>query len=234
MKRPLKKIFKDYLGEFVYGGIDGSVTTFAVVAGAEGAGLSSTVVIILGFANLVADGFSMSVGAYLSSKSEKERFHKERKQEYWEIENMRESEIDEVREIFEELGFKDEMLEKVVHKITENEDRWVDVMMKHELEMIEEKKSSFAIGLSTFISFAVFGFIPLIVYILDFSVYTIEEKFYASAFMTALVFIIIGWLKSGVTKSSNIRSVLETLALGAIAAILAYAAGGLLEQWLMG
>ena len=58
-----------YLKEFVYGGIDGSVTTFAVVAGATGANMSSGVIIVLGFANLIADGFSMSVGNYLSEKS---------------------------------------------------------------------------------------------------------------------------------------------------------------------
>jgi vacuolar iron transporter family protein len=97
------------------------------------------VVIILGFANLIADGFSMSVGAFLSSKSEKEGFQKEKSREYWEIEHMRESEVEEVQTIFSELGFKDEMLDKVVQKITENDDRWVDIMMKHELEMIEEK-----------------------------------------------------------------------------------------------
>ena len=51
--------FKDYIGEFVYGGIDGSVTTFAVVAGSTGASLDTSVVLILGFANLIADGFSM-------------------------------------------------------------------------------------------------------------------------------------------------------------------------------
>ena len=81
-----------YLGEFVYGGIDGCVTTFAVVAGAVGAGLNSSIIIILGFANLFADGFAMSVGAYLSTKSARQRFNKHKKIEYWEIENMPEME----------------------------------------------------------------------------------------------------------------------------------------------
>ena len=65
----LSKQFSPYLKEFVYGGIDGSVTTFAIVAGATGAGLSPGVIIVLGFANLIADGFSMSVGNYLSTES---------------------------------------------------------------------------------------------------------------------------------------------------------------------
>lgn len=66
----IRSHFEDYLSEFVYGGIDGAVTTFAVVAGATGAGFNATIVIVLGFANLIADGFSMGVGSYLSSKSE--------------------------------------------------------------------------------------------------------------------------------------------------------------------
>ncbi len=65
----MKKNVSKYLPEFVYGGIDGSVTTFAIVAGAVGASLSSAIILILGFANLFADGFSMAVSNYLSTKS---------------------------------------------------------------------------------------------------------------------------------------------------------------------
>jgi VIT1/CCC1 family predicted Fe2+/Mn2+ transporter len=65
-----KRKFLDCLPEFVYGSIDGTVTTFAVVAGAIGAGLSSAIILILGFANLFADGFSMAVSNYMSRKSE--------------------------------------------------------------------------------------------------------------------------------------------------------------------
>jgi vacuolar iron transporter family protein len=76
MKEKIRQHFEDYLGEFVYGGIDGAVTTFAVVAGATGARFSVKVLLVLGFANLIADGFSMGVGSYLSSKSEQELMRK--------------------------------------------------------------------------------------------------------------------------------------------------------------
>lgn len=145
--------YQHYLGEFVYGGIDGSVTTFAVVAGSAGAGLDSSVIIILGFANLIADGFSMSVGSYLSNKSELENFQKHERIEHWEVENLPEQEREEVRNIFKAKGFEGELLEQVVDVITEDEERWVDVMMKEELEMIKQVKSPFAMGLVTFISF---------------------------------------------------------------------------------
>lgn len=68
----MNKRFEESLGEFVYGAIDGTVTTFAVVAGAAGAGLSSSVIIVLGFANLIADGFSMGASSYLSAKSKRD------------------------------------------------------------------------------------------------------------------------------------------------------------------
>ena len=68
----MKKRLEESLGEFVYGAIDGTVTTFAVVAGAAGAGLSSAVIVVLGFANLIADGFSMGASAYLSAKSKRD------------------------------------------------------------------------------------------------------------------------------------------------------------------
>lgn len=72
MKKEVRRLEHKYLPEFVYGGTDGTVTTFAVVAGVIGASLSSTVVLILGFANLFADGFSMAVSNYLSTKSRNE------------------------------------------------------------------------------------------------------------------------------------------------------------------
>ncbi len=92
--------YQDYLGEVVYGGIDGCVTTFAVVAGAVGAGLSSSVIIILGFANLLADGFAMSVGAYLSSKTEKENYVKHKKIVFSNIKDTPEQGRNKLRDIF--------------------------------------------------------------------------------------------------------------------------------------
>ncbi len=104
---------REYIAEFVYGGIDGAITTFAVVAGATGADLSISVIIILGFANLIADGFSMSVGNYFSTKAERDSYDKHKAVEYWEVEHLREKEIEEIREIYSRKGFKGELLEKV-------------------------------------------------------------------------------------------------------------------------
>ena len=223
--------FQDYLGEFVYGGIDGSVTTFAVVAGAAGAGLESSIVIILGFANLIADGFSMSVGSYLSTKSEIQNYEKHKKIEYWEVDHLPEKEREEIREIYAAKGFEGELLEKVVGTITANKDRWVDVMMKEELEMSEENRSPIKMAATTFASFVVLGFITLFIYILDYFVPLINlNLFLVSSVLTTFVFISIGFLKSYVTQTNHIRGIFETLLLGGIAAVLAYFVGDVLEQ----
>ncbi|MBI3142518.1 MAG: VIT1/CCC1 transporter family protein [Bacteroidetes bacterium] len=221
--------FRDYLREFVYGGIDGSVTTFAVVAGATGGHLESSVVIILGIANLLADGFAMSVGSYLSSKSDKENYHKHLAQEYWEIEHMRESEVDEIRAVYHRYGFRGKLLDDVVAHITADKDRWVEVMMKEELEMQKETKTPMGMGLATFLAFVVMGFIPLAVYVVDYFIAPVPHVFAISSVMTALVFMYIGFVKGRVTEAGRWRGLFETLLLGGVAAILSYLVGHWLE-----
>ena len=224
--------FQDYLGEFVYGGIDGSITTFAVVAGAAGAELSSAIVLILGFANLLADGFSMSIGAYLSSKSEQENYEKHKKVEYWEVENLPEIEREEIREIFRTKGFNGQLLEQATNVICSDKDRWVDMMMKEELGMIKEQRSPFKIGAVTFISFLILGLIPLLIYVFDF-IYPIQQNlFLIACSLTFLAFVLVGYLKSYVTQTSVWKGVLETLLLGVSAAAVAYFVGDFLEKLL--
>lgn len=229
-KNTLLNKFEDYLGEFVYGGIDGCVTTFAVVAGAVGAGLESSIIIILGFANLFADGFAMSIGAYLSSKSEKDNYSKHKEIEYWEVKNMPEIEKDEIREIYQTKGFKGELLEQIVEVITSDKDNWVDIMMKEELEMIEEQKSPLIMGIVTYVSFILIGIIPLSIYVWDRIISVTENLFVMSSALTALGFIIIGTLKTYVTQTNVWRGILETLVLGAAAALVSYYVGDLLEK----
>jgi len=229
-KYPLVRRFQDYLGEFVYGGIDGSVTTFAVVAGAAGAALDSSVVVILGFANLLADGFAMSVGSYLSTKSEKENYQKHKAIEYWEIDHLPEKERQEIRDIYAEKGFEGDLLEQIVSTITADRDRWVDVMMKEELELSEESKSPIAMGAATFASFQLFGLIPLLVYVIDYFQALSYDLFRSSCILTLGVFTLIGYLKAMVNQTPVGRSISETLLLGAAAAALSYFVGDLLQN----
>ena len=226
----LPKRLEPYLGEFVYGGIDGCVTTFAVVAGAVGAGLDSSVILILGFANLLADGFAMSIGAYLSTRTEMANYEKHKQIEYAEIEEIPETEKQEVREIYAAKGFEGELLEQVVEVLTRNKDTWVDVMMKEELEMIREEKSPFWIGGVTYISFIAIGLIPLSVYVWDYFSPIEGDRFFWTSAFTAAGFASIGWLKSRVNQVSVFKGIAETLILGGVAAAVAFYVGRLLEQ----
>lgn len=228
-------IGKQYIGEFVYGGIDGAITTFAVVAGAEGASLGISVVVILGLANLIADGFSMSVGNFFSTKAERDNFEKHRQVEYWEIENLREKEVEEIREIYKAKGFKGKLLEQVVEVITANKDVWVDTMMKEELEMVKGDKAPYKTAGVTFISFIAVGMVPLLSYLFigeDISKVN-SQLFLYSCILTGLALSIVGALKSYVTEKNILTGILETISLGGIAAFLAYYVGDVLEKMIL-
>jgi vacuolar iron transporter family protein len=226
---------KEYISEFVYGGIDGAITTFAVVAGAEGANLGIAVVIILGLANLIADGFSMSVGNFFSTKTARDNFDRHVAREYWEVENLGETEVQEVREIYAAKGFKGELLEQVVGVITSDKDVWVDTMMKEELEMTKDDKTPIKTASVTFISFILVGSIPLLAYIFvgTESGTTSADLFLYSSILTAIAMTIVGALKSIVTERNIAAGIAETLALGGIAAMLAYFVGDVLESVFM-
>jgi vacuolar iron transporter family protein len=224
------KRFEKYLPEIVYGSIDGIVTTFAVVAGSAGADLSISVVLILGMANLFADGLSMSIGSYLSKKSEQDNYHKHRRVEAWEIENLPEVERKEIEEIFRAKGFEGEELKMVVNRITANKQVWLDTMMTDELGLTLENKSPFKAGVSTLMAFVVAGAIPLIVYVFAYLGSIQVDPFIFSSVITLLTFILIGYIKTYVTQAGWLRSVTETLLLGAAAATVAYLLGDFLKQ----
>lgn len=171
-KNPILSKLYLYLGEFVYGGIDGTITTFAVVAGSVGAGLNTNVIVILGFANLLADGFAMSIGAYLSANSERDK----------------------------------------------------------QQEKAPSEKSPIFVGASTYISFLIMGFIPLLIYVIDLIYDVTWDLFVISSILTGLVFIFIGALKAYVTNGKYLKGIAQTLILGTLAAVVAFYVGDILEQ----
>ena len=234
MINSINDFFKKYLGEFVYGGIDGCITTFAVVAGAVGGKLDTSVMLILGFANLFADGFSMSVGAFLSARSNDKMYEKLLKEESYEVQYNKEEGREEIRQIYVEKGFEGKLLDDVVEKITSDKEVWIDEMMRSELDMQKEKRSNLWIGLSTFISFLLIGFIPLIVYVIDFIHPLSIDRFLWTCILAGVGFITVGYFKARLTKQHVFKSVGETLALGGVAALIAYFLGFYLEQLIVG
>ena len=171
---------------------------------AAGAGLSTVTVLILGFANLIADGFSMAVGAYLSAKTEDEAYQKTLDQEYWEVENIPDVERQEIREIYQAKGFEGDLLEQVVDTICADKDRWVDDMMKSELFLFPSNKQPIWVALWTFISFNLVGVIPLTVYIWHATDPAGLPLFQWSAGLTALAFMVIGYLKAKVNGAVHL------------------------------
>ena len=218
---------KWFFDDFIYGSIDGAVTTFAIVAGVMGAGLSPGIILILGFANLFADGFSMAVANFQASKARNEYVEMKRKQEEWEIDHLEEQEKDEIRDIYRKKGFKDELLEEVVRTITSRRKVWVDTMMKEELGLMEDKKRPLDSSISTFIGFNLVGLIPLIPFMLYILIGTISnpDAFAYSTIMVASAFFMVGIIKGKIVKKSKIMSGLFTLMIGGVAAIVAYLIG---------
>lgn len=214
----------NYIRDFIYGGIDGSVTTFAVVSGVAGAELQWHIVLILGFANLVADGFSMAASNYLGTRAEQDDYHRLEKIEYRHIEQFPDGEREEVRQIYREKGFEGEDLERAVALITSDRERWVKTMLAEEYGLPSEVRSPFIAAVMTLSSFIACGLIPLVPYL-----FKTDNSFAVSSVMTGITFFLIGSIKSKWSTASWYRSGLETFLVGSLAAVLAYGVGILLK-----
>jgi VIT1/CCC1 family predicted Fe2+/Mn2+ transporter len=219
-----------YLGDFVLGAVDGTVTTFAVVAGVAGAGMPTGVAIVLGLANLLADGFSMAVGNYLSTETERHVTEHARRREERHIDEFPEGEREEIRQIFAAKGFSGELLEQIVETITDDRRRWVDTMLTDELGLRLETPSPLRAGLTTFAAFALAGFIPLAPLIALRQVAP-GRVFLISTVATAATFFAIGLAKGWIVHRPLLRSGLETLFVGGAAAALAYLVGAILKAF---
>jgi len=215
----------NYIRDFIYGGIDGAVTTFAVVSGVSGAELPASIVLILGFANLAADGFSMAASNYLGTRAEQDDYHRLAKVEYRHIEIAPEGERDEIRQIYRRKGFDGDELEKAVELITSNKDRWVKTMLTEEYGLPSSIRSPWTAAVATFAAFVVCGLVPLLPYL-----FRAASSFVVSFSMTGVTFFLIGSVKSRWSTASWFRSGLETLFVGALAAALAYSVGVFLKS----
>lgn len=218
-------IRQNYLRDFVYGGIDGAVTTFAVVAGTMGAELATKIVIILGAANLLADGFSMAAANFLGTQAERADHERLRRIEEHHVDTIPEGEREEVRQIYARKGFAGEELDKMVALITSNRERWVETMLTEEYGLPREVRSEWLAATSTFLAFILCGSIPLLPFIFESG-----PPFLSSAILTGIVFFVIGSVKSLWSTTSWWRSGAVTLAVGGIAAALAFAVGILLRN----
>ena len=223
--------FGTYIGSMVYGALDGIVTTFAVVSGVAGADLSSNVILILGIGNLLADGFSMGTGDYLSTKSEREYYGREARRQRWEIESFPDGQRAELRALYLKDGWDAEHAEQLTELHTHNPERWVNAMMIEELGMLKEEHNPFFNALATFVSFVVAGSVPLLVYFVGLTT-PIEPAtaFKWSIALSGFALFAVGAAKVFVTRLNPLRSGLEMLLVGGLAAGVAYVIGDLLQN----
>ena len=220
-----------YLHDFIYGAVDGAVTTFAVVAGVAGADLDETVVIVLGGANLLADGFSMAASNFLGSRAERQRRERARREEDAHIELVPEGEREEIRQIYAAKGFTGQDLERIVEVITSDRELWAQTMMSEELGFGSSEPNEYRAALSTLVAFLTVGFLPLLIYVYDLAAPgDVAKPFAWSAALTAVAFLVVGGMKARFIDQSWWRSALETVLIGGLAAVLAYGAGTLLES----
>ena len=215
----------NYLRDWIYGGVDGSVTTFAVVTGVVGARLPLIVIVIMGFANLIADGFSMAASNFLGTRSEHDDLRRLEAVEYRHIKLAPQGEREEVRQIFARKGFAGPDLNRVVELITADRKRWVQTMLADEYGLPPSVRSPWLAAFSTFSAFVVCGLVPLIPFLIG-----LPRPLVLAIVMTGGVFFAIGSLKSRWSTASWWRSGFSTLFVGGLAAGLAFVVGLVLKN----
>ena len=213
------------LKDMIYGGIDGTVTTFAIVAGVEGAGFSHGVIVALGIANILADGFSMAAGNYSGTKAELDDRQRIVRVEKEHIQNHKAGELEELRQILELRGLSGPLRDAAVEAISANEEKWISLMLTDEYGLTRDEPHPWRAALATFGSFLVAGSVPLLPFLLG-----APNAFQTSILLTLITFFMIGTGKSRWSLSAWWVSGFETLFIGAVAAAIAFGVGSLFHQ----
>lgn len=217
----------------VFGANDGIVTTFAVVAGVAGAGLSPSIILIMGLANMIADGLSMGMGDYLGERSERRHQKYQYRIEKWEIEKIPSEEKNELVEFFEKKGMSNQDSSQVVSIITKYPKVWIELGFIDEMGLVPEFDSAiWKTGAMTFVAFMGAGALPLIPYFLAFlgAPMDPELQFSLSIISTLGAMFFVGSLRTFITKGAWWRNGLEMLAIGTVASASAYLVGAMIES----
>lgn len=214
-----------HLRDWVYGAIDGAITTFAVVAGVVGADLETRIVLILGAANLIADGVSMAAANYVGTRAAAEEVARIRAMEERHVDLDPAGEREEIRQIFRAKGLDGAALERLVAIIASRRTLWVDTMLAEEFGLAAADPAPGKAAAATFFAFLLAGLVPLLPFMLG-----LPRPAETAAATTALVFFAIGSIKSRFTARGWLVSGLETMAIGLAAASCAYAVGWALRS----
>jgi len=201
---------------------DGLVAAFAVTSGVAGAFSSNKIVVMAGLAEMLGGAVSMGLAAFASARAHREFYRSEEQRERDEIRKWPEHERDEIRGIYRDKGFSGPLLDQIVSHITADPTRWRSVMMREELgfgaEVMEPPLySALTVGGAYLIGAAV----PLLPYLLVGAV----SGILISALATIIALFVVGAAKTLLTARPWLRSGLESMAIGAVAAIVTYSVG---------
>ena len=218
----------EYVRSLVLGGLDGVVTTFAVVAAAAGGNLSNRVLLLMGFANLVADGMSMGLGDFLSTKAERDYAMRELDRETWEYENYPAGEIDEMIELYERRGLTKEDATTIVTTMAKYKEQFIDMMVVEELGLLpaDSGTSPAMNGAVTFGAFVVLGAIPLVAQLcMTQTNASAAARFAVTCVVTLLALAALGAAKARCTGENVARSAAFMVLNGGLSAAAAFVIG---------
>ncbi|KAH9599513.1 Ccc1 family [Trypanosoma melophagium] len=224
----------DYIKSVIFGGLDGIMTTFAIVSAAVGSNSNYVTVLIFGFSNVIADAFSMGFSEYVSGEAERENALSERRREEWEVENAFDMEVDEMVQIYEAKGLSHEDATTMVNIISRDPKRFVDFMMTEELGLLLDlsdvhgpKKQ----GAVMFLSFVLFGSIPLLAYLSGHG-RGVDGVFVASCILAATALLVLGSVKGYLTGVSMWRSAALMVFNGIVSGLVSFSVGWAMESML--
>ncbi len=218
----------DFLRDVVIGMSDGLTVPFALAAGLSGAVDSSSIIVIAGIAEIAAGSIAMGLGGYLSGKTEQDHYVNEEKREHYEVEHLREREIEETKDFFANIGLSKALQEQATEEISKDKNRWVEFMMKYELGLDKpDPKRATKSALNIGLSYIAGGIIPLSPY---FFISNSNEALKYSVIATLICLFIFGYFKSKMTGVNPLWGAIRVTLIGAIAAAAAFGIAKLFEH----
>ena len=206
--------------DIVIGMSDGLTVPFALAAGLTGAVTTTGIIVTAGLAEIAAGSIAMGLGGYLAAKSDAEHYATERMREQLEVIKKPETEAEEVTEVFESYGLTAEESAPVVEALRKRPEAWVDFMMRFELGLEKpDPRRALISALTIAGSYIAGGFIPLGPYIIFSGAQT---ALLFSVIVTLATLTVFGYIKGQFTGTAPIRSALQTLLTGGLAAAAAF------------
>ena len=210
----------NFVRDVVIGMSDGLTVPFALAAGLSGAVVNTRLVVIGGLAEIAAGSIAMGLGGFLAAQGDAEHYQQERAREYREVEEIPEQEKAEVSYVFQEYGLTAEQSKPVVEALSQRKDAWVDFMMRFELGLEQPEPKRAVTSAATIAgAYVAGGLIPLSPYIILNNAF---RGLIISAIVTLAALGIFGFIKGKFTGARALRSAVQTMVIGGVAAAVAF------------